>query len=313
MNIRYFLIFLIFISVTASAQPSFKCEGDLSTQEELICAPENSELQRLDRNLSDLYQANLVIDERDIRAIQRKWVAGRNECVDVNCLTESYYSQVKLLSDNLWEKRDKFVSCSKDEKAIAYKGILNSLEQQNWSGLGNSYLSSIVFEKASRPGDGSVDLDRNGVVDQIAQISLLQMGKNIANHYNEGLITTLNDCLINIQTIGSFTYAFTGSYGTETMDSFPMSYLSDSIESFDKTSNKMVTEEINRILSKDNFDTENLDLLRTFSHRGCGGGSMTDTFFAYDKKKRDLRKIYSRELECEKLYSQTFYYPLGNP
>lgn len=313
MSLKYAFIFLIFISVTISAQPSFKCESDLSPQEALICEPQNIELQHLDRNLSDLYQANLTVDEKSVRKKQRKWINDRNECVDVSCLTESYYSQVKLLSDNLWKMRDELASCSQDKKAIAYLGMFNKLQKDNVQNLGNYYLSDIEFKDASKPGDGSVDLDSDGVIDQIVTIYLLKRGRNGASHIRarvDNLVTNFNGCLINIKNIGSLATAYSGSHGTESMDSFPMSSLADNIDYFHASSNKIAIKEIKNILSNSNFDTANFDLLRTFSYKGCAGGSLTDSFFAYDKKNKDLRKIYSRELECGKIYSQTFYYPI---
>lgn len=312
MKQRIIYCLLGFLPFLALAQPSFECSGNLTKQEELICATENHQLQSLDRNLADLYYASLVIEKDVVRKNQKKWISSRNKCKDVICLTDSYYSQLKSLSDYLWENRNKIPACSNNRNIIAYKGMLSSLEKKNWRNLQKYYLSEIMYEKASRQGDGSVDLDRDGVIDVIAGVLVLEERKQRQIHYNKGIITKLDNCLINIQTIGSFSSPYSGSYGNQSMDSFPLSSLPNSIKIYSDPSNDLAINEIKRILSKDNFDMKNLSILRTYYHTGCAGGSLTDSLLAYDINLQDYRTIYSRKLACGKQKEQTFYYPIEN-
>ncbi len=310
MNIRIFLYLLSFFSAFSIAQPSFDCTGKLTTQEQLICAPENSALQTFDRNLSDLYKASLSINKEEVRANQKQWISKRNQCSDISCLTKSYYSQLKKLSDYLWEHRNEIPECTQNDSAIAYKGMFTSLEKRNIRTLHKYYLSEINFEKASRQGDGSVDLDQDGTTDLIAEVTFLEEGKITPREHHRGIITNLNGCLINIQNVGSFSSPYTGSHGSTSMGSFPVTALESTVKSFGDSSNEMAFNEIKRVLLKENFDTKNLSLLRTYYYTGCAGGSLTDSFLAYDIKLQDYIKVYSRELECGKLQQQSFFYPI---
>lgn len=72
----------------AQEGPSFDCSKASSSAEELICADE--ELARLDRLVSDRFKAALDVAKgldagateavNDLRAYQRGWIGGRDEC-----------------------------------------------------------------------------------------------------------------------------------------------------------------------------------------------------------------------------------------
>ena len=70
----------------------------------MICA--DAELARLDRIMSDLFaetRSLLLNSEQTTEAdkAQRAWLAGRNRCVDVQCLRRSYFNRVTELTREL--------------------------------------------------------------------------------------------------------------------------------------------------------------------------------------------------------------------
>ena len=86
----------------ASAQPAFDCAHSSSAVEDLICG--NPDLSALDRRLADRYAAALwqarAVDagaeaaQRTLRAEQRGWIKGRNDCWKAEdmaaCVADSY-------------------------------------------------------------------------------------------------------------------------------------------------------------------------------------------------------------------------------
>ena len=71
------------LSVPArAAQPSFNCSKASHEVEQLIC--KDAELAALDRSLMQLYNTLLkhtpASEQKQLRAEQRGWVKGRNDC-----------------------------------------------------------------------------------------------------------------------------------------------------------------------------------------------------------------------------------------
>ncbi|MFK7869145.1 MAG: MliC family protein [Roseobacter sp.] len=93
---------LLGTSAPASASPSFDCAKAESSAEELICA--DDALAQLDQRLTDRFQAALnairsmdvgaQAAEDDLRATQRGWIKGRDECWKADdlraCVEDSY-------------------------------------------------------------------------------------------------------------------------------------------------------------------------------------------------------------------------------
>jgi uncharacterized protein len=97
-----------FCLLTANAwgkSPSFDCAKASHEVEELICG--DAELAELDRSLSGLYGTLLehtpAGEQRMLKAEQRGWVKGRNDCWksdDVRgCVKSEYEARIRDLKD----------------------------------------------------------------------------------------------------------------------------------------------------------------------------------------------------------------------
>ncbi len=102
--LRHALLFLVVMSAPARAQdgPSFDCAKAETSAETLIC--EDPALSRLDRLVSARYAAALraarALDagadeaEAELRAMQRGWISGRDECWKAgdlrSCVEDAY-------------------------------------------------------------------------------------------------------------------------------------------------------------------------------------------------------------------------------
>lgn len=86
--------------VTAHAEnrPSFDCRKASNATEKRICA--DPDLARLDRDLASLWRAMIhsFTDNgqvSEIRADQKQWIAGRNECGDdAHCIASRYREEI---------------------------------------------------------------------------------------------------------------------------------------------------------------------------------------------------------------------------
>jgi uncharacterized protein len=91
------LLFALLLLPTASQSASFDCGKASSRVERLICT--NKEISALDDSLSELYSAEVERKEIvDLRASQKKWLANRNACVDVLCVTSHYERRIAELA-----------------------------------------------------------------------------------------------------------------------------------------------------------------------------------------------------------------------
>jgi uncharacterized protein len=96
------LALLMTMQVPGQTGPSFDCARAESTAEKLVC--QDAELARLDRLIADRYAAALSVarnldseaseTESRIRATQRGWIKGRDECWKASdtaaCIRSSY-------------------------------------------------------------------------------------------------------------------------------------------------------------------------------------------------------------------------------
>jgi len=88
-----------------AASPSFNCAKASTDVEKLICS--DAELANLDRSLADLYGTLLkqtpAKDQQMLKAEQRGWVKGRNECWKSDdmrgCVAAEYRSRIAELKD----------------------------------------------------------------------------------------------------------------------------------------------------------------------------------------------------------------------
>jgi uncharacterized protein len=96
-------------AASAAAQPSFNCEKAGSDAEELICADER--LSQLDQRLAQTYKTAVSAAEnldagadtalKNLRASQRGWIKGRDECWKADdlrtCIESSYLMREGVL------------------------------------------------------------------------------------------------------------------------------------------------------------------------------------------------------------------------
>lgn len=94
---RLFLLLALLILASASQSASFDCGKASSRVERLVCT--NKDISALDDSLSELYSAEVERDEIvGLRASQKKWLANRNACADVFCVTSHYERRIAELS-----------------------------------------------------------------------------------------------------------------------------------------------------------------------------------------------------------------------
>jgi uncharacterized protein len=99
------LLTLVLVSPTYAASPSFNCAKASGQVEKLICS--DAELAKLDRSLADLYSVLLkhtpAGEQKQLKAEQRGWVKGRNDCWksdDVRgCVKGEYETRINELKD----------------------------------------------------------------------------------------------------------------------------------------------------------------------------------------------------------------------
>jgi uncharacterized protein len=104
------LVFFLFLMASGpaigsatAADPSFDCDNAAGTIEEMICNDEG--LAALDRKLAEVYAAAAwkAVDEHPplLRAEQRGWIKGRNECWKSedprSCAASSYRTRIAEL------------------------------------------------------------------------------------------------------------------------------------------------------------------------------------------------------------------------
>ena len=99
----YALPLALILPFGANAAPSYNCDNASGKVEETIC--QEPELQRLDNKLHDAYQAALKQvtgdEKRLLRAVQRGWIKGRNECWKSDklgqCVEDNYKTRITEL------------------------------------------------------------------------------------------------------------------------------------------------------------------------------------------------------------------------
>ncbi|MBK1718683.1 lysozyme inhibitor LprI family protein [Thiocystis violacea] len=88
-----------------AARPSFDCGQATHEAEQMIC--KDAELARLDRELTHLYAQVMddipVRDQKELKAEQRGWVKGRNDCWKSSdqrgCIADAYRDRIDELED----------------------------------------------------------------------------------------------------------------------------------------------------------------------------------------------------------------------
>ena len=83
-------------------QPSFLCAKASTPVEKMICGEDSYDLPALDRKMAMLYAA-VSPKNPGLAADQKKWLASRAQCADVNCLWERYNARIDGLTKMLGE------------------------------------------------------------------------------------------------------------------------------------------------------------------------------------------------------------------
>ncbi len=93
----------LFLPFSVNAAPSYDCSKASGEVEQTIC--QEPELQRLDNKLHDAYQAAIKQvsgeEKRLLRAFQRGWIKGRNDCWKSDrlgqCVEDNYKTRITEL------------------------------------------------------------------------------------------------------------------------------------------------------------------------------------------------------------------------
>ncbi len=106
-------IFFTMVLLTASLyadQPSFDCSKvDKESCEAIICSSDT--LMDLDRELSDIYKQALIKAPKEdmLKAYQRGWIKGRNECWKVEdakaYMIDLYHHRIQELKEKYHLRR----------------------------------------------------------------------------------------------------------------------------------------------------------------------------------------------------------------
>lgn len=100
------LFLMMFVSLSASAGPSFDCSKAATKVEQLICMPENSDLQEADQKLAAGYDSLRTAisfeQSRWLTESQKNWLEYRESCIHnhgySNCLLQHYRDRIDALA-----------------------------------------------------------------------------------------------------------------------------------------------------------------------------------------------------------------------
>ena len=165
--ILYSLVLLTASSVHAN-QPSFDCSKvEKESCEAIICA--SDKLMGLDRELSHVYKQALVKAPKEdmLKAYQRGWIKGRNECWKVKdaeiYMAELYQQRIKELKEKYQLKDDKKLaagSTNQFDKTFSLHGITFHVVATNEGAINQLTITpsglEIVNSAMKHEIDGSV-------------------------------------------------------------------------------------------------------------------------------------------------------------
>lgn len=181
--------------VTGVHAASFDCAKARSKVEILICG--NADLSMLDEKLDSTYKSTLKKHKRRellLKYQQSVWLAKRNRCSDVSCVTEYYHQQIsELANPNKYElvmSKDAGLCNEMDEvynKADGWELLNNHIVQwQNNQGvlwarfdINNDGTEELVFKVFSSfngvPGEGIYIFPSNS--DLLTKLTLPERGR----------------------------------------------------------------------------------------------------------------------------------------
>lgn len=161
-----FTLALLTASLSAN-QPSFDCSKvEKNSSEGLICS--SDELMDLDRELEAVYKQALSKASKEdmLKAYQRGWIKGRNDCWkakdEKKCMVDQYELRIKELKEQYHlSETQKQPDISKDfDKVLTLQGITFHVQATNNSSLNQLTITpsglSIKNDVMKQEIDGSV-------------------------------------------------------------------------------------------------------------------------------------------------------------
>lgn len=196
----FIILTMVFLSQSINAQspqeakPSFDCAKASTKAEKMICNDESGELQNLDKQLFESYQAiKAKLDENDKKALldsQKSWLKTREKCESKECLKELLQHRIKELQNytahtgNVWLgtyelQQNLYFGWFKIQKCdtnniceIKYEAILNKSEFNDMHICGEVLMKLEIKNnnKAIAYYDGeekcrlNLELNKNGIL-----------------------------------------------------------------------------------------------------------------------------------------------------
>jgi uncharacterized protein len=143
--IYFFLLICSLDPIGAKADVSFDCRTAKVTAEKLVC--DNKTLSDLDGELGRIYRLIMhgknasIADKKILKASQRGWIKGRNDCwksvSELTCILSSYVVRIS-------ELRIGYVDARKTSAMVRLD--LPVREQKNNFGLRNCIPTSVLLQ-----------------------------------------------------------------------------------------------------------------------------------------------------------------------
>lgn len=159
-------------------QPSFDCSKvEKNSSEGLICS--SDELMDLDRELAAVYKEALAKASKDdmLKAYQRGWIKGRNECWkagdEKKCMVDQYHLRIKELKDqyhllDTQKRPDKILNGF--DKILTLHGITFHVVATNEGSLNQLTITPSGLEISNRIIEQEIDGSVTGA--EIADINV---------------------------------------------------------------------------------------------------------------------------------------------
>ncbi|SFZ98900.1 lipoprotein, putative [hydrothermal vent metagenome] len=210
------LLFSILIASAYASQPSFDCtKVKKDSSEGVICS--SNELMSLDNELTAIYKQALTKASKEdmLKAHQRGWIKGRNDCWkaedEKQCMVEQYKLRIKELKEKygLSTIQDKSGNTSKGfDKVLKLEGITFHVQATKKGSLNKLTIT---------PSGLSL---RNDVIEQ--EIDGSVTGAEIADINNDGS----PEIYVYVTSAGSGSYGSLVAYSTNNKKSISEIYLS---------------------------------------------------------------------------------------
>lgn len=171
------VIFVVFIAALYANQPAFDCSKiEQQSCEAIICSSDT--LMDLDRELSNVYKQALAKASKEdmLKAHQRGWIKGRNECWKVEdakvYMTDLYHLRIKELKEQYHltdRKKQSGKNAKKFDKVLTLQGITFHIVATNEGSLNKLTITPRGLEISNRVIEQEIDGSVTGA--EIADIN----------------------------------------------------------------------------------------------------------------------------------------------